>query len=352
MQAALYDECDGYYCRAHRVRQGRAGDYRTAPETSPLFAATFANYFAKLFSDLGSPRPFTICECGSGTGQFAHGVLTSLRLDHPAVFDALNYVIEEVGGGSREECTSRLSEFADRVSVRSPTVKERSVAKLALPDARASETGIVFSNELIDAFPVHRVIGRGGKLKELWVGLGTSNDFLWIEMELSARLAEYCDRINLQLAEDQIFEINLAAEDFVRHAASLIESGYLITVDYGASRKDLVNDPDRFHGTLRTFHRHRLGDDVLSNPGECDLTTTIDWTQMIEAGERYGLRTEALHRLDQFLLAAGAIETMAAAVATISDQAELFNYNAGARELIMPDGMAAWFQVLVQQKAR
>src|SRR5438876_12119872 len=46
MQAALYDERDGYYRRASRVRQGRAGDYRTAPETSPLFGATFANYFS------------------------------------------------------------------------------------------------------------------------------------------------------------------------------------------------------------------------------------------------------------------------------------------------------------------
>src|SRR6266478_1752362 len=69
MQAALYDERDGYYRRRGRIRQGRAGDYRTAPETSPLFAATFANYFMKLFADLKWPPSFTIFESGAGSGE-------------------------------------------------------------------------------------------------------------------------------------------------------------------------------------------------------------------------------------------------------------------------------------------
>src|SRR5258708_6306665 len=70
MQAALYDERDGYYCRTDRVRWGRAGDYRTAPERSPLFAATFANYFMKSYFDLGAPNQWWIVEVGSGAGDF------------------------------------------------------------------------------------------------------------------------------------------------------------------------------------------------------------------------------------------------------------------------------------------
>ena len=45
MKAALYDPDGGYYQRADRTRWGRAGDYRTSPERSELFAATFARYF-------------------------------------------------------------------------------------------------------------------------------------------------------------------------------------------------------------------------------------------------------------------------------------------------------------------
>jgi len=80
MKTALYDEREGYYC-APRVRQGRRGDYRTAPETSPLFAATFAACFAKLFAELGSPHQFTIVEVGAGSGDFAQGVLATLKAE-------------------------------------------------------------------------------------------------------------------------------------------------------------------------------------------------------------------------------------------------------------------------------
>jgi SAM-dependent MidA family methyltransferase len=350
MQAALYDETDGYYCRRDRIRQGRAGDYRTAPETSPLFAAIFARYFAKVFVELGSPGSFTIIEMGAGAGDFAQGVLNSLRSEHPEVFSATKYLIEEIGAGSREQIAARLVEFSDRVTFRSPAVREGNSPKRTLPDSRVSDTGIIFSNELIDAFPVHRVIGRSGTLKELRVGLNDSNDFAWLESDLNSRVAEYCERIQLRLAEDQVYEINLEAEDFVRRASSLIERGWLITVDYGATRNDLINDPNRFKGTLRTFHRHQLGDDALSHPGEQDLTTTIDWTQMIEAGKQSGFEELTLQSLDQFLLAEGAIEELQKAAATISHQADLFNFNAGARELIMPTGLAAHFHVLVQRK--
>ncbi len=351
MQAALYDEREGYYCRRDRMRQGRAGDYRTAPETSPLFAATFARYFAKLFVELGSPARFTIVECGAGSGQFAHDVLKSLRSQHPEVFNATSYLIDELAATSRAQIAARLVEFSDRVIVRSPTVREGQLPNPALSDDQASDpiTGIIFSNELVDAFPVHRVIGREGTLKELCVGLSDSDDFVWTESDLNSRVAEYCERIDLRLAEGQIYEVNLEAEAFIARAASLIQTGLLITVDYGAERGDLIGDPNRFKGTLRTFHRHRLGDDVLAHAGEQDLTTTIDWTQLIEAGKRNYFGMLRLQRLDQFLLAEGALDEMQAAVARISDQAELFNFNARAREMIMPNGMTASFQVLVQR---
>src|ERR1700730_2475685 len=105
MQAALYDDQEGYYYRPGRVRQGRAGDYRTAPESSPLFAATFARYFSKLFADLffelGSPPTWTIFEAGAGGGEVAYGLLNSLRANYPEVFSATSYVIDDVSPATR-----------------------------------------------------------------------------------------------------------------------------------------------------------------------------------------------------------------------------------------------------------
>ncbi len=339
MQAALYDERDGYYRRAGRIRQGRVGDYRTAPETSPLFGATFAKYFAKSYFDLGRPTSWNIFEIGAGRGDFALATLHALQAGFPDVFNATRYWIDEIGDETRHAAAQKVDGFSDRVEF-------RSLAELVSPFV-----GIIFSNELLDAFPVHRVTGSQGKLRELYVDVNQAGDFVWTPGEMDSRVAVYCERIDLQLDEGQVYEVNLAAEDFVARAASLIDRGLLITVDYGAERANLLNAPHRHAGTLRAFHRHRIMDDVLSHPGEQDLTTTVDWTLVEEAGARHGLEVLRLQPLDQFLLGEDLLGQLMNRTAQAADTAEMLQLNAGARDLIMPDGMAAHFQVMVQRKA-
>src|SRR5687768_18101300 len=96
MRAALYDEPEGYYSRSDRQKWGRSADYRTSPERSSLFAATFARYFARLYEQLGRPAHWTIVEAGAGDGHFASGGLETLQAYFPSVFSATHYVIHEV----------------------------------------------------------------------------------------------------------------------------------------------------------------------------------------------------------------------------------------------------------------
>jgi SAM-dependent MidA family methyltransferase len=342
MQSALYDEREGYYCRSDRQRWGRAGDYRTAPESSPLFAATFAWYFSKLFAELfvemGSPPAWTIFEAGAGGGEFAHGVLTSLQAHHPEVFSATSYVIDEVSPATSRRAAARLSEFAERLTFqRFDEINNPAIA------------GIVFSNELIDAFPVHRVGLRKGKLRELCVGLD-DRDFIWLECDLDRRVAQYCQRAGLNLVEGQICEINLGAEDFISRVASLLGRGFVITIDYGAERNELLSAPHRREGTLRAFHQHKIADNVLARPGEQDLTTSVDWTQVREAGEHAGLVTVRHEGLDRFLLIEGLLEVLETLAGEMTNEAEVAQLRTSAREMIMPHGLAASFQILVQEK--
>jgi len=340
MQAALYDARDGYYCRPELIRQGRAGDYRTAPETSPLFAATFAQYFVKSYFDLGKPRELIIVEAGAGSGQFASGVLTALHSSAPEVFAATRYLIDEVSPAVRAKARANLSEFGDQVEF-------CRLDQMGAP----FESAIIFSNELIDAFPVYRVIGRSQTLKQLGVGLTESGDFVWVECALNNEITEACARMQLNLAEGQIYELNLAAEDFVARAAGLLNRGLLITVDYGASRDELLGAPNRFAGTLRGFRRHQFADDALANPGGQDLTTTVDWTAMQEAGTRCGFENPGLERLDKFLLNEGVLEALSSLADQMTHPADVINLQTGAREMIRPDGLAASFQVLIQRKS-
>lgn len=340
MKAALYDERDGYYCRRGRVRQGRQGDYRTAPEMSPLFGAAFANYFMKSYFDLGAPPAWTIVEVGGGAGDFAHDVLRSLQINFPNVFDATQYLIDEVSADAQSQALSKLAPFKDRLQF-------RALSELREPLAQA----LIFSNELFDAFPVHRVVGRSRVLKELCVALNDAGNFAWVDGELQGPLAEYCDRIELQLADGQIFEINLQAEEFLSLAAKSIREGLVITVDYGAERGELLSDPNRFGGTLRAFRKHQFVDDVLSHPGESDLTTTVDWTQIIESGQRHGLETLRFQPLKEFLGGEGIWNELMSAASLARDPVEQFKRNRYALELLKPDGLAGAFQVLVQRKS-
>lgn len=338
MEAALYDSQDGYYCRPAE-RWGRAGDYRTSPERSPLFAATFARYFADLYETLGRPKHWTITEAGAGEGQFAEGVLDTLQQRFPEVYAATTYLIDEISPTSIAAAKIRLAGFSERVEFG------------RLDQFAMSEAGVIFSNELLDSFPVHRVTLSDGKLKELYVGIDQSRAFDWVTGPLSTpELAAYFDVVGVRLIDDgHIAEVNLAAGSWLTKAASKFSRGYLITVDYGADAPELYTAPERRQGTLRAFRRHEFRN-PLEDPGQNDLTTTVDWTYIKAVGKTLGLQTIDFQRQDQFMLSAGLLEELERMVERAKDEAERSSLRASAREMILRTGMAYSFQVLVQKK--
>jgi SAM-dependent MidA family methyltransferase len=339
MATALYDERAGYYCRRDLPRWGRTGDYRTAPERSPLFPATFARYFATIYEELGSPEALTIIEAGAGSGHFAHGVLETLRATFPHIFARTLYVIDERSEDGRERASLRLKPFIERVEFR----RLREIEN-------AFDTGIIFANELLDAFPVHRVTMRDGKLMELHVGLDETGAFRRVDREPSTpRLAAYFERTGTRLRDGQIVEVNLEAQDWIALAARSLKRGYLIIVDYGAEMAELYQASHRLQGTLRAFHNHQLTDDPLAHPGEQDLTTTVDWTHLMRACEELGLRLVSFERQDKFLLRAGLLDQLEIMTAGMHSEAEAMALRSGVRDLILPGGMSESFQVFIQK---
>jgi len=337
MKSALYDSREGYYCRSDRSRWGREGDYRTSPERSPLFAATFARYFAGLHEQLGGPATWTILEAGAGEGRFSKVLLQTLQKSFPEVFAATSCVVAEVSSVSRMQAEERLRPFADRVQFRSI-------------DEVEINAGVVFSNELLDAFPVHRIVLRGGEFKEFYVTVNENGNFAWLLQALSPALSTRLEGYLADAGEGQVVEVSLEIEDWVRRVASLMRSGYVVTVDYGAPAADLYSREANRGGTLRGFQRHEFVGDLLAQPGEHDLTTTVNWSFVKAVGARVGLEFVELSRQDQFLLANGFLEQLEIESRQAKDDGERHQLSTGAREMILPDGMAASFQVLVQRK--
>jgi SAM-dependent MidA family methyltransferase len=310
MKAALYDPDGGYYRRPDLKRWGRKGDYRTSPERSELFAATFARYFARLYDELQQPSQWTIVEAGPGAGDFAAGVLRALR-DHVP-----RYVPVETTGELER-----------------------------LPPIKA---GIVFSNELLDAFPVHRLVQTEAGPAEFYVAV--ENDrFVWTTGPLStAKLAEFCREYSLNTG--QIVEVNLEIESWLTTVATKLEAGYLITVDYGAESCDLYDAALRPQGTLRAFSRHGFVADVLAQPGDYDITASVNWSQVQAVGARLGFTTVEFAPQDRFLIGAGLLEELERALSSAATDADKLSLSTGAREMILPGGMGSSFQVLVQKK--
>lgn len=331
MLAALYDPQFGYYNRRDLSRWGREGDYRTSPERSVLFAATFARYFAKLYEELGRPAAWTIVEGGGGDGRFAHGVLSTLAEQYPRVLEATRYVFQETSSDAVARARNVLNEFQGRVSFADESA--------LLP----SNPSVYFSNELLDAFPVHRVTHEG----ELYVTLDDNDKFVWTSGTFSdPRLQEY----STKLAPGQIIEVNLAIDDWFASIAAGMDRGYVITVDYGAEQDELYDAALRPEGTLRAFSRHGFVADVLLAPGEYDITSSVNWSQVMAAGERLGLQVVEFESQNRFLLRAGLLEALEKALKQSDEKADQIRLTIGAREMILPGGMASSFQVLVQKR--
>ena len=131
--------------------------------------------------------------------------------------------------------------------------------------------------------------------------------------------------------------------------ADKLTAGYLITVDYGTEATLFDALPDR-RSTLRGFKGHQFAYDVLEHAGEQDITTTVDWTWVKRLGDKFGLKVFEFDRQDRFLLRAGILEEMEERVNQAEDESERLRLRTNAREMILPDGMAASFQVLVQKR--
>jgi SAM-dependent MidA family methyltransferase len=279
MDLALYDPRGGYY-RADAARPGRDGDFLTAPEAHPIFGAALARAVADAWDRLDRPEPFTLREYGAGTGALGAAVLAGLARERPDLGRIVRYDPIEVE-------PRRLEAIADRLSAghvvasgrRSPT----------LPPTERPIVGMILANEVLDALPTHRVVGRDGVLREVAVGW-RDGGFVDVEKDpstpdLAARLAAE----NVSLADGQRAEICLALDAWIADAAAGLERGVMLLIDYGYPADALYDPVRRRDGTLRAYLRHRVHDDPYLHVGRQDLTAHVDVTAVERAARAAGL---------------------------------------------------------------
>jgi SAM-dependent MidA family methyltransferase len=298
MELALYCPETGYY-ESKKDTVGRGGDFITSVSVGSLFGELLAFQFAEWLGELEQFKvpneKLKILEAGAHDGKLARDILNWLQFHRPKLFSEIEYVILEPSAHRQAWQRETLKNFTN---VRWENLQTTS-CNLQL-------AGILFGNELLDAFPVHR-FGWDAQDKAWFEwGVTTENDqFAWRKMlgmthEASRIMHHFPAELLAVLPDGYIIETSPAAENWWREAAGILTHGKLIAIDYGFTAAEIIS-PARVNGTLRAYHHHRVSDDLLANVGEQDLTAHVNFSAIQSVGEAAGLHTEDYSTQPQFL---------------------------------------------------
>jgi SAM-dependent MidA family methyltransferase len=373
MEIALYCPVLGFY-EKEADTIGRRGHFMTSVSVGPLFgellAFAFSGWIDQFPATCANPL---LVEAGAHDAKLASDILGWYERHRPDLAQRLSYVIIEPSERRREWQATRLGALASFVSW-----VDKIEALNSLPAAqKPGGSGIIFSNEFLDAFPVHRLAWN--RARGQWVEhcvtmktaplpptpsqVGTlagpirastsspiSPCFEWCETEienteLAASLPQAGHHLLEHLPDGYIVEVSPAAAQWWATAARVLPSGYLLACDYGVSHEDQFS-PARTGGTLRAYRHHQCSTRVLETPGEQDLTAHVNFPQIIKAGEAAGLKTEQFQTQGRFLARLATEIPQASSFAPPWDHGRTRQF----ATLTHPNHLGHAFKILVQRK--
>ena len=338
MELALYAPGLGYYERRREI--GRGGDFFTSVSVGPLFGQLLAFQFAQ-WMDADCPSGgIQFIEAGPHNGMLAADMLAWISRHRPDLFARLEYCLLDASPARRAWQEETLRSW--RPAVRwAPNIE-------SLGDQRVS--GIVFSNEFLDALPAHRLAWSAAARQWREGRVAAEGEtFTWEWHSPEVELTEHIPRVPVPLAgvlpDGFTVEICPAASAWWRAAAKTLRRGKLLTIDYGLTDGQWFQ-PERSQGSLRAFSRHHACADLLCQPGEQDLTADVNFSALMEAGGAAGLRTEGLTPQSKFLTDIFARTRLAAEFFEPWDGKKTRQF----QTLAHPEHLGRKFQVLIQAR--
>jgi len=335
MRECLYHPAYGYYTKSEATR---FPDYYTSVDIHPIFGRLLARQFAEMWERLGRPEKFILAEAGAGAGRLAEHILDFCKVKLPKFYQALMYVAVERSDARGKQASERLRKH-----------ETAGHAKTTVEIPARVRDGCLFSNELIDALPVHRVVQCSGTLKEIFVGFADGGFHEIVAPLSTCAIADYFTVQNISLVDGQQAEAGLEACDWINEIGRRLERGYVLTIDYGHDARDLF-DEHHMRGTVFAYRNHRATEAFLEFPGEQDLTAHVNFTALKTWGGRAGLETAGFTSQTAFLLALGKESEFADLYDENECEAIRIRARLQFKALIHPEGMGERFMVLVQKK--
>ncbi|MDE3101244.1 MAG: SAM-dependent methyltransferase [Chloroflexota bacterium] len=328
MEAALFDPEDGYYTTRAAIGFEDA-DYFTSGDLGPSFGRALARMAIDAHTALGRPAAWDLVEAGAGRGIVMRDLLAALERERPDAARGARPAIVEVSPRLRD--------------LQAIALGGRELRWATAAHGLAPIHGLIFGNEVLDAFPVHVLVRTEDGVREVYVAAEGSR---LVETLRAASRPDLRWRVPETLPMGGRWEVSLAAESWVAQIAAALTRGYLLLIDYADDEAGLLARLGE--GTLRGFSRHRLMGDPLQRPGEIDITATVNVTAIRRAAEGAGLRLAGARTQREVLLALGAREA-AARPSTPLEQLRAASRRSAVDTLLDPNGLGA-FRVLLFAK--
>jgi len=338
MELALYHPQFGYYMRAPEqtaARIGRQGDFYTSSDVHPILGEALAKQAEQMDQLLGHPPKFTVIEMGPGKGLLAQHFLSACRRNHRSLFQRLHYILIDRSPVMRASQRENLAPWLNQPGLLSWVDNLDHLPSQAV-------TGLFFSNELFDAFPVHRVQATETGIGELWVDYCEGRFVECLKPLSSDRLAHHLRRVQTEWPNGYRTEVNLLALDWMKQVARRLNRGFVLTIDYGHTTQDFYRS-DRARGTFLCYWQHSVNEDPFVRVGDQDMTAHVDFSSLAIAGEEQGLETTGFTNQMSFLMGLG-VEQM---LTELTQDSPAFN---SAIQLLRPNGMGTTFKVLIQHR--
>jgi SAM-dependent MidA family methyltransferase len=336
MERCLYAPGLGYYS-AGRTKFGAAGDFVTAPELGGLFAGCMVNAVQPVLAMLGDEADFL--ELGGGSGAFAEAALKALAASGTL---PRRYLILEPSADLRERQRERLQ-------ANLPAELNARVQWLDRPPEQ-DWRGVLFANEVIDALPATRFAMRQGEVHEEHVVLDGEGRLMRVDRPADALVSAAVRHVERDLGIDFVdgyrSEILPQLPYWIQAVAGSLVAGLMLFVDYGYVRREFYL-PERDDGTLMAHYRHHAHNDPLYLPGMNDLTASVDFTALAEAGNSAGFGVAGYLPQAQFLIGAGLQDVFEREHAAIEDEHGRYRLAQQAKRLMLPEQMGERFQAML-----
>jgi len=339
METALYHPVYGYYSSINNPI-GREGDFYTSPHVHKAFGSVIGNFIIKSFNFMDE-EGLSIIELGAGRGILALDILNHIKTNNPKQYARTNYYLVEQSNDSRNESKKILVDHLEKV---------RWFSTLSEIDNK-NISGVIISNELFDALPFHRLKITNGNLSESYTTLDDHGNLSDITDNPSCKeLTDYFNKIDMDFAEDQEFEISLKARTLLNEIDRVLRKGFILTIDYGYLAQELFN-PERMKGTFKCIHKHTINETPYINIGQQDITAHVDFSNLIRAGESLNIKKVKYTTQGQFLIDWGILDLIGN---DLEENDKLKNSSAkdiqAMKSLFLPELMGDKFKVLVQEK--